>query len=39
MEDILYKLDKSKIAFENHHLINAKIFRPTFNYLEFHAIT
>ena len=35
----LYKLDKIKIGFENHHPIDAKLFRPTFNYPKFHAMT
>ena len=39
MEHALYKLDKTKIAFENHHLINVKLFRLTFNYPKFHAMT
>ncbi len=39
MEHALYRLDKTKIAFENHCPINAKLFRPTFNYPKFHAMT
>ena len=39
MEHTLYKLDKTKIAFENHCPINAKLFQPTFNYQKFHAMT
>ena len=38
MGHALYRLDKIKIAFENHCLINIKLFRLTFNYLKFHAI-
>ncbi len=38
IEHALYKLDKTKIAFENHRPINAKLFRPTFNSPKFHAI-
>ena len=39
MEHALYKLDKIKIAFENHRLINIKLFQPTFNYPKFHTMT
>ena len=39
IEHTLYRLDKTKIAFENHRLINVKLFQPTFNYSKFHAIT
>ncbi len=39
MEHILYRLDKTKIGFENHRLIDAKLFQPTFNYLKFSAMT
>ncbi len=39
MEHILYRLDKTKIVFENHRPIDAKLFRPTFNYSKFHAMT
>ena len=35
----LYRFDKTKIAFENHRPIDAKLFRPTFNYPKFHAMT
>lgn len=38
MGHALYRLDKTKIAFENHHLIDAKLFLPTFNYPKFYAI-
>ncbi len=39
MEHTLYRLDNTKVAFENHCPINAKLFRPTFNYPKFHALT
>lgn len=39
MEHALYKLNKTKIVFDNHYPIEAKLFQPTFNYLKFHAIT
>ena len=39
MDHALYRLDKTKIAFENHRPIDAKLFRPTFNYPKFHAVT
>lgn len=39
MNHTLYKLDKTKIAFENHCPIYTKLFYPTFNYPKFHAIT
>ncbi len=39
MEHALYKLDKTKIAFENHRPIDAKLFQPTFNYPKFYAMT
>ncbi len=35
----LYRLDKTKIAFENYRPINAKRFRPTFNYPKFRTMT
>ena len=38
IEHALYKLDKTKIAFENYCLINVKLFQPTFNYPKFHII-
>ena len=37
MEYALYRLEKTKIAFEYHRPIDAKLCRPTFNYLKFHA--
>ncbi len=39
MEQALYKLEKTKIAFEQHWPINFKLCRPTFNYPKFHAIS
>ena len=39
MEHGLYRLDKTKIAYKNHCPINVKLFRPTFNYPKFHAMT
>lgn len=39
IEYALYKLDKTKITFENHYSIYIKLFRPTLNYLKFHTIT
>ena len=39
IDHTLYRLDKTKIAFENHCLIDAKLFQPTFNYLKFYAMT
>ncbi len=38
MDHALYKPDKTKIAFENHCLIDAKLFQPTFNYPKLHAM-
>lgn len=35
----LYKLEKIKIAFENHYPIDTKLFRKTFNHTKFHAMT
>ena len=37
MEHALYRLEKTKIAFEHHRPIDAKLCRPTFNYPKFHA--
>lgn len=34
----LYRLEKTKIAFENQRQINLKLCQPTFNYNKFHAI-
>ncbi len=39
MEHALYRLEKTKIAFESHRPIDAKLCRPTFNYPKFHAIS
>lgn len=38
MKHALYKLKKTKISFEQHLLINSKLYQPTFNYLKFYAI-
>ncbi len=38
MEHALYRLDITKIAFENHQPIDAKLFRPTINYPKFHTM-
>ena len=37
MEYVWYKLEKTKIAFEHHRPIDAKLCRLTFNYPKFHA--
>ena len=39
MEYALYRLEKTKIAFEHHRLIDSKLCQPTFNYPKFHAIS
>ena len=39
MEHALYRLDKSKIAFEHHRPTDSKLCRRTFNYPKFHAVT
>ena len=39
MEHALYKLEKIKIAFEQHQSIDSKLCQPTFNYPKFHAIS
>ncbi len=39
MEHALYRLEKTKIAFEQHRPINSKLCWPTFNYPKFHAIS
>ena len=38
MDYALYRLDKTKITFENYCPINVKLFQPTFNYPKFYAI-
>lgn len=38
MKYTLYKLNKTKIVFQNHCFIHVKLFRPTFNYLIFYAM-
>ena len=37
IEHTLYRLEKIKIAFEHHWLINAKLCQLTLNYPKFHA--
>ena len=37
MEHTLYRLEKTKIVFEYHRPIDAKLCQPTFNYPKFHA--
>ena len=39
MEHALYRLEKTKIAFEHHRPIDLKLCRPTFNYPKFHTVT
>ena len=39
IDHTFYKLDKTKIVFENHCPIDAKLFQPTFNYPKFCAMT
>ena len=39
MEHALYRLEKTKIAFEHHQLIDSKLCQPTFNYPKFYAIS
>ena len=39
MEHALYRLEKTKIAFEHHWPIDSKLYRLTFNYPNFHAIS
>lgn len=39
MEHNLCRLDKIKIMFKNYCPISVTLFRPTFNYPKFHAIT
>lgn len=34
----LYRFEKTKIAFENHHLINVKLFSSILNYTKFYTI-
>ena len=38
MEHALYKLEKTKIAFEHHRPIDSNLCQPTFNYPKFYAI-
>ena len=39
MEHAFYRLEKTKIAFEQHRLINSKLCQQTFHYSKFHAIS
>ncbi len=39
MEHALYRLEKTKIAFEQHQPIDSKLCWPIFNYPKFHAIS
>ncbi len=39
MEHALYKLEKTKIVFEQYRPIDSKLCQPTFNYLKFHVIS
>lgn len=36
---VLYKLEKIKIVFEQHQLIDVKLYQPTFNYSKFYTIS
>ena len=38
MKHALYRLNNTKIAFENHCPIDVKLFQPTFNYQNFHTL-
>ncbi len=39
IKHVLYRLEKTKIAFEQHRPIDSKLCRPNFNYPKFHAIS
>ena len=39
MEHSLYRLKKTKIAFEQQQTVDSKLSWPTFNYFKFHAIS
>lgn len=39
IEHVLYKLEKTKIAFEDHQPIDSKLCWPNFNYPRFYAIS
>ncbi len=39
IEHVLYRLDKTKIAFEYHRPIDAKLFQPNFNDPKFYTMT
>ncbi len=38
MKHALYRLEKTKIVFEHHRLIDSKLYQQAFNYPKFHAI-
>lgn len=38
MKHAFYRLEKTKIAFKQHWLINSKLYQPIFNYPKFYAI-
>ncbi len=39
IEHALYRLEKTKIAFEQYQFMDSKLCRPTFNYPKFHVIS
>ncbi len=39
IEHTLYRLEKTKIAFEHHQLIDLKLCQPAFNYPKLHVIS
>ncbi len=39
MEHVFYRLENTKIAIKHHRSIDSKLYRPTLNYLKFHAIS
>ena len=39
IEHALYRLEKTKIAFQHHWLIDSRLCRPMFNYPKFHSVT
>ncbi len=39
IEHVLYRLEKTKIAYEHYRPIDPKLCQPAFNYLKFHAIS
>ena len=36
---VLYRLEKTRIAFEHHWPIDSKLYQPTFNYSKFYTIS